>query len=177
MIDGSRRDLKPDAQAFDEVRISTVPRYKMSGLSGDEWRISAKVEFFRKGKMVHEEGCRDVAAACRLLPWYHAKACDNGKGFFAGEGDLCDQEGCAEPATVTYRKKQDYCNEGHPHPILYGEKQRRFCARHSTRGYCGLDDADANYEPIDGSTATPPAQGDQSPSIYGGTFVLGNGKT
>lgn len=34
--------LRPDAQAFDEIRIVTVPRYKQSGLSGDEWRIHAE---------------------------------------------------------------------------------------------------------------------------------------
>ena len=52
-----RRALKPDAQAFDEVRITTVPRYKMSGLSGDEWRISGKIQLLRKGKVVAEKGC------------------------------------------------------------------------------------------------------------------------
>jgi hypothetical protein len=51
-----RRALRPDAQAFDEVRIVTVPRYKISGLSGDEWRISSHIEFYRKGRKVHERG-------------------------------------------------------------------------------------------------------------------------
>lgn len=170
------RDLKPDAQAFDEVRVTTVPRYKTSGLSGDEWRISAKIEFMRKGRVVAEEGCRDVEAACRLMAWYYSKACDDGKGFFAGEGDLCDQEGCAETATVTYRKKQDYCREGHPHEIKYTEKVRRFCARHSTRGDCGLDDADDNYELIAGSREEPSAA-DESPSVFGGTIVIGGAPT
>lgn len=39
---------RPDAQAFDEVRITTVPRWKESELSGDEWRISAKMEFLNR---------------------------------------------------------------------------------------------------------------------------------
>gem|GEM_PF-6705725 len=43
-----RYALRPDAQAFDEIRIVTVPRYKTSGLSGDEWRISAMIQFFAK---------------------------------------------------------------------------------------------------------------------------------
>lgn len=111
--DKQSRDLRPDAQAFDEVRITTVPRYKTSGLSGNEWRISAKVELMRNGRVIVEEGCRDVETACKLLAWYHANAHDDGKGYFAGEGDFCDQEGCAEIATVTLRKKQDYCREGH----------------------------------------------------------------
>ncbi len=60
------RALKPDAQAFDEVRIRTVPRWKESGLSGDEWRISATVEFWRKGKppAVENDGQRSLMQAC-----------------------------------------------------------------------------------------------------------------
>ena len=166
------RDQKPDAQAFDAVRITTVPRYKTSGLSGNEWRISAKIEFLRKGRVVHEEACRNVESACRLLPWYHAKACDNGKGFFAGEGDICDQEGCAEPATVTLKKKQDICRScgnASPHTEYTDRvtKIRKFCARHSTRGDCGLDDADRNYEPMTGEQSAPQT-GDESPSAFGG---------
>lgn len=163
------RALKPDAQAFDAISITTVPRYKTSGLSGDEWRISAKVEFFRKGRSVHEQHCRDVETACRLMAWFHAKACDDGKGFFAGENDLCDQEGCSEPATVTYALKKSFCTScGHgrepPFTSLAGDKYiRRFCERHSTRGDCGLDDADTNYERIEGEPAPPPAA-DQKPA-------------
>ena len=56
------RDLKPDAQAFDAVRITTVPRYKTSGLSGDEWRISAHVELLRKNDAA------PVVAQCQLAP-------------------------------------------------------------------------------------------------------------
>jgi hypothetical protein len=44
------RAQKPDAQAFDEVRIKTVPRYKTSGLSGDEWRISATIQLMLSGQ-------------------------------------------------------------------------------------------------------------------------------
>ena len=160
------RALKPDAQAFDEVRITTVPRYKTSGLSGDKWRISAKIEFFRKGQLAHEEHCRDVETACRLLAWFHSNACDNGKGFFAGEGDQCDQEGCSAPATVTYAIKKSHCRScGHgdqpPFTSLAGDKYvRRFCDRHKTRGDCGLDDADENYEVIDGKASEAAARGD-----------------
>ena len=31
----------PDDEWYDEVRIVTVPRYKTSGLSGDEWRFTS----------------------------------------------------------------------------------------------------------------------------------------
>lgn len=142
------RDLKPDAQAFDEVRITTVPRFKESGLSGDEWRISANAQFFRKGKLIVERGFRNIETACNYLGAAHGEACDDGKGYFAGEGEICDQEGCAEPATVTYRKKADYCRAGHKTEIPeHRTSVRKFCDRHKHRGDCGLDDADENYEP------------------------------
>jgi hypothetical protein len=142
-------DLKPDAQAFDEIRLVTVPRYKMSGLSGDEWRISARIEFYRKGRLVHESGGqRNIQVAASFLAYEHARACDDGKGYFAGERDVCDQEGCAEVATVFYQKKANYCREAHktePHRPTY----RQFCEKHKTRGDCAFDDADANYEAIE----------------------------
>lgn len=144
-------DLRPDAQAFDEIRIVTVPRYKTSGMSGDEWRISARIEFYRKGRKVHEEtGLRNVETAAKFLAYEHARASDNGHAYFATEGDRCDQEGCAERATVQYRKLFDYCRSGHKtNPLeLFPDRWtvRQFCDRHKQRGDCALDDADVNYE-------------------------------
>lgn len=154
-MDGIRRDLKPDAQAFDKVTIETVPRWKDSELSGSEWRISASIKFYRKGELVHETGCLNVEYACYLVGAKHIEACDNAKGYFAGERDICDQEGCAEKATVKLKKKFDYCRDGHK-----SEKPstayRIFCERHSGRGNCGLDDADRNYEPLIGLVPRPP---------------------
>jgi len=138
---------KPDGQAFDRIEIVTVPRYKESGLSGDEWRISAAIIFYRKGQEVHRVTTRNVQSACHHLAWHHDAAVSDGKGYFAGERDVCDQEGCAELATVWYRLKNQFCREGHgtePHRETY----RQFCERHSTRGDCGLEDADRNYEKI-----------------------------
>jgi hypothetical protein len=137
--------LRPDAQAFDEIRIITVPRYKMSGLSGDEWRIHAEAQFYRKGKLIFSEVCRDTQTAAGLLYSWYVKACDDAKGYFAGDGATCDQEGCCEPATVRLRRKASYCREGHQAPVSDVSLYRHFCERHKTRGDCGLDDADANY--------------------------------
>lgn len=139
------RALKPDAQGFDEVCIVTVPRYKQSGLSGDEWRISAVVQVYRKGKMVHEQGYRNVETAAKYLPALLGSLNDDGKAFYAGEGDICDQEGCHDPATVTYKLKFRYCSAGHASDTI-GIEIRKFCDAHKTRGDCGLDDADRNYE-------------------------------
>lgn len=143
------RDLKPDAQGFDEIRILTVPRWKESELSGDEWRISAKVQFWRKGRLVHEVGYgRNVESAVIALGYLWQQAHDDGKAFFAGEDNLCDQEGCSAEATVTYRKKFAYDTSGNKHD-LHRETHRKFCDRHKRRGDCGLDDADDNYELVE----------------------------
>jgi hypothetical protein len=144
-VERINRALKPDAQAFDEIRIFTVPRYKTSGLSGDEWRISARIEFWRKGKLCAEDGARDVESAAKFLAWKLAMACDDGKAYYAGEGDICDQEGCANPATVTLRLRKRFCRDGHEYEP-HGIEVRKFCDQHKTRGDCGLDDADVNYE-------------------------------
>lgn len=139
------RANRPDHQAFDEIRIITVPRYKQSGLSGDEWRISARIDFYRKGHIVHSESWRNISTAAEFLNWSMTKANEDGHGYSSADADYCDQEGCAEKAVITYRKKANYCNDGHktdPHrPTI-----RRFCEKHRQRGDCGLDDADNNYE-------------------------------
>lgn len=153
-----RRALKPDAQAFDEVRIITVPRYKTSEMSGDEWRISATIEFWRKGQKVHESYASRIEYACTLLGGELLRAQDDAKGYFAGEGDICDQEGCAAKADTTLRLKQQFCRAGHPsNPYEYDNRPlvRKFCSRHSQRGDCGLEDADANYDVIQGQQSAP----------------------
>ena len=148
-----QRAIKPDAQAFDEVRIVTVPRYKQSGLSGDEWRISTRIEFWRKGCLVHEEHWGRIEGACAAVGYFYQKAKDDGKGFYAGENNaegnpLCDQEGCSALATVTYKLKRGYDKEGNERPFMSSGEIRCFCDRHKVRGDCGLEDADNNYEVV-----------------------------
>lgn len=150
---GPRFALRPDAQGFDEIRITTVPRYKTSGLSGDEWRISAKTEFLRKGKVVYETYWGNVQNAANGLGADLMRAGDDGRGFYGGGGDTCDQEGCAEKATAVFRLKQLYCREGHATPPMT-PTHRQFCLAHMKRGDCGLEDSDQNYElvSLDGTT-------------------------
>jgi hypothetical protein len=170
---GPRRALRPDAQPFDEVRITTVPRYKTSGLSGDEWRISAKISFYRKSHVVHEKIVSTVEHACGFLMAEFYNACDAGHGYYAGEEELCDQEGCSERATVTYRVKKEF-SRSRPHEwnVEYDEIViRKFCQRHSKRGDCAFDDADANYELISGQQKEP-VQNDVSESIFGGVVSM-----
>lgn len=148
------RAMKPDAQPFDNISITTRPRYKTSGLSGDEWRISSVTEFYRKGELVHTVCHGNIEYAVRLLDADYINAIESGKAFFAGEGDRCDQEGCENEATVTYKLKHRYCREGHKTeatPTVLGEDAilvRKFCDEHKRRGDCGLEDSDTNYEVV-----------------------------
>ena len=170
---------RPDAQAFDEVRIVTVPRYKTSGMSGDEWRISATIQFWRKGVLRHESaGFRMVETALAFAPAEWHRACAAGAAYFASQGDWCDQEGCHEIAETVLRLKQRYCDgprgcgevkTGHD------EKRRQFCARHVRRGDCGREDADTNYEIVSGPglAGGRPEPSDESPSAFGGVVELG----
>lgn len=148
-----QRALRPDAQAFDEVRIVTVPRYKTSGLSGDEWRISARIDFMRKGRVVHSEVAGKVQAATAMLPGLYLRAMDDGLGYYAGMDDLCDQEGCAEKGTVTVLLLKEFSRDD---PHTWNRKDERrfrlFCDRHAKRGDCGMDDADRNYRVLSGGT-------------------------
>lgn len=146
-----QRAQKPDAQPFDEIRLVTVPRFKQSVLSGDEWRISIVAQFFRKGIKVHEETCgRNMEKATAILPWLYLRACDDGKGYFAGERDVCDQEGCSKQAVVAYARKREHARD-RPHEWSRedGQAVRLFCSEHRTRGDSCFDDMDDNYEQID----------------------------
>ena len=147
------RGVRPDAQAFDEIRIVTTPRYKTSGLSGDEWRISARADFYRNGGIVFTSASyRNVEIVCNFMGALHATAIDDGFAYFAGIDGVCDQEGCPEPSTVTYRLRQRFTREGIPYPEdrMTRPIHREFCNTHKRRGDCGLEDADHNYDLVPG---------------------------
>lgn len=63
--------------------------------------------------------------------------------------DLCFQPGCPAPGTSLYRRLHAFYPDGLPQPIDAGVVEyRRFCDVHTTRGDCGIDDCDSNYELI-----------------------------
>lgn len=146
MLDKPSRALRPDAQGFDEVRIVTCPRYKMSGLSGDEWRISTEIKFYRNGELRHSEFYRDIQTACGFAYAEYARACDDGKAYFAGEDEYCDQEGCSAEATHRLDIKTNHCDRCGVAAEHQFPQYRLFCDEHKRRGDCGIDDADRNYE-------------------------------
>jgi hypothetical protein len=149
-------------QMVDEVRITTVPRYKTSNASGDEWRFSASLELFYKGHLLYRAGFNNVMSAATSLPTVIQT--DTNKWDHPDVSDLCQQEGCAEKATYTYRIKKVYCKEGcgkvvPPCEFFPTSFIRKFCNYHNNRGDCALEDADDNYELIvyaDSDTMTNP---------------------
>lgn len=141
-----------DDEWYDEIRISIKPRYKTSGMSGDEWRLSARVEIFRKGVLLKERSFSKMHYAADFLPAILHEMSDEG---FSGSHEqferLCAQPGCKEDGVVEYRIiDQFYPTYGDKMPKreYLGEYRRRFCEAHAKRGDCGLEDADRNYELI-----------------------------
>ncbi len=150
-------DLKPsddrheDDEFFDHVEINCIERWKESELSGDEWRFSYEVSFWRKGQKLLSAGFSKLDWALDVVPYlrntYNPGINERHVEFV--DKDYCMQPGCSNKATIEYRKIKDWCNRcGNPHEITYFEKRRRFCNSHKRRGDCGLDDSDANYEVV-----------------------------
>ena len=166
----------PDDDHIDEVRIVTVPRFKTSGLSGDEWRIGARLLFYRKGQLLWQRSFSNVKVAAQALPWMLLTWGETNDYVVAqaDDKDICSQPGCSNPAASTYRLKSRFSrSEGYADPNADKEWAiyiRRFCRRHLRRGDCGIEDADNNYEVIEG-LGPDDAQGwqdDESPSVFGG---------
>lgn len=166
-----------DDEWFDEIRISVKPRYKTSGMSGDEWRVSALVEVFRKGVLLKDRSFSKLHYAADFLPAILHEMSDEG---FSGSHEqferLCAQPGCKEDGVVEYRIiDQFYPTYGDKMPKrdYLGEYHRRFCEAHARRGDCGLEDADRNYVLI---SAPPGWEGNadlgaaaaESPSSFAG---------
>jgi len=103
------------------------------------------MELTGKIKLVKETHTSNVQYAAYMLGARYIEACDNGDGYFGGEGNICDQEGCGEKATILAKKKFDYCRDGHKSESP-SSAFRMFCDRHSNRGDCGMDDSDMNYD-------------------------------
>lgn len=171
-----------DDDWIDEVRITTVPRYKTSGLSGDEWRFSALVQLFRKGHVLYERSFSKLHYAIDFLSAIQHEYSDNGRGSENVDGEnvdfdrYCFNPGCKEDGVVEYELIDEYI----PRYGIKEEKRswrgsvrRRFCEAHAQRGDCGLEDSDINYTLI---SAPPGWKGNadlgakqaESPSVFAG---------
>ena len=158
-----------DDEFYDRITVEVVPRYKTSSLSGDEWRISVRVQLWRKAAVVAERSWSKLEYALAGLHGWLQTLSDGGvpDGFDrSADQQKCHQPGCAEAGAVEVRLKGRYCQvnpHAGPHPPTF-DYRRRFCARHARRGDCAFEDADANYERLKGPLAAPYTT-DESPSI------------
>ena len=163
-----------DDEYIDEIRIDLVPRFKTSEMSGDEWRVSGRVRFFRKGHEVWSRSFSKLSTAVNALSWFWMVA-DEGPPdewkMLTKEQELalCQQPGCSDASVKRYRfKKIRDCKQSgrmyEPDPSF--EYVTAFCARHAHRGDCGLEDTDDNYEILSGGNnqASPVESKDLSPA-------------
>lgn len=151
------RATAPDYQPYDEVRITTEPRFKTSDLSGNEWRISAVVLFIKKGIVVGRHDFHDVETAIRYLPVTTDRWSEMDEGAIEGarevvkQARLCDQEGCAKKATRAYVIKKYKCKKCASDLEMYDWRKGTvvlFCEEHKHRGDSDLVDNDSNYEEV-----------------------------
>ena len=90
------------------------------------------------------------------------------------EREHCQQVGCSEPPKNFYHLKRlqlDGRVMVEPENHFTGQ-YTWFCPRHTTRGDCGMEDADANLVLVDGNGVPMPHAGDESPSAFGGVIEL-----
>jgi len=175
--------IYPDAPFVDEVKIETVPRYKTSDLSGDEWRYLYRVTLWRKGILVEQRECSTMECAAAAVPSMVINPDFFTRIKFTDEHPelrlLCDNLGCKNKAEATYRLKThrcDKCGERGPEDF---QQTVAFCNVHRQRGNCGILDADSNYTLVSGPAApfkegevNPAAESFESPSGFGGAVTM-----
>lgn len=158
----------PDFESFDRIELKVVPRYKTSGLSGDEWRQHVEMSFYFKGKLVHSSGSSDMKNAIMRLGhvWGEAQ-CPIPMEVINIEETKCDQPSCEEDAVGKYLIKRETSDHGDyiDPTTVYGRKYRQFCAKHARRGDCSREDSDDNYEPMDGLNPESSTNTEESRSV------------
>lgn len=146
-----------DSGTHDKVTVETIERWKESEMSGDEYRFSYRVTWWRNGMVFDRRSFGSMAYAQARIGMGTPEERDEEElarrvhseremlWTREREAELCAQPACSLFAVAEFRLRKAWCNrcgEGH---ISTSDQRRRFCGRHLLRGDCGLDDADANY--------------------------------
>jgi hypothetical protein len=165
----------PDFESFDKITLEVVPRYKTSGLSGDEWRTSVHATFWFKGEKVHERSWTSMQYAIMLLAheWVTQQE-PIPERVIKLEESKCDQPGCANDAVARFRIKRETSEHGEWLDRSDSSMRyfRKFCKKHVERGDCSREDCDENYEPLDAVTSAASTNVEESPSVLGPVIVL-----
>lgn len=158
----------PEWEAFDRIEMRIIPRYKTSGMSGDEWRQHVEVTLYFKGAEVASFGARDMHCATAMLG---AKLLELGSPIpdtiiELERSGLCDQPSCARQSEGRYLLKREFSRQGEAIDPAESSLShyRQFCKLHARRGDCGREDADRNYEPMDMLTPEQSTNLVESPS-------------
>ena len=208
------------------LRTCIKPRYKTSGLSGNEWRIRAVLDVFKGAaeepffsrsfhsmrrlfeyapKFIYSD-CRDVLDCSTAslivrrkgvtlfqqwfptfgepaigLGWYITIANEGTEGVEwhhltdAEEREHCQQVGCGDPPVNFYHLKKLQAGNNslmiEPEYDFIGQ-YTWYCARHTERGDCGLEDADDNMELVSGTGVPLVRLEDESPSGFAGAIEV-----
>ena len=154
-------------EPFDEVRMRVVPRYKTSGLSGDEWRTGVVCELLFKGEVVADTFWSSMeVAATRLAAFMDDSACPIPERVIEIEAVKCFQPSCKNDSVATYLLKRLTSRQGEylAESEHYCDSVRRFCRVHLRRGDCSREDCDENYEVIDGPGPESSSNVQESPA-------------
>lgn len=143
----------PDFEVFDKITMEVIPRYKQSGLSGDEWRQHVEVTLYFKGKEIKRFGARTMHIASMML---------GHELIFITEDESipdkvrelekvkCFQSSCDQDATTKNYLKNLFSSSGMKLDAseIHFPYYRKFCDKHSTRGDCSREDCDKNYSKV-----------------------------
>lgn len=138
------------------------------------------VRLVRKGHLLWTASFPSFADAAIGLAWHQVIAGESSQLTMIPddvERTLCCQAGCAAPPVCLYRLKKiqkGRCRSTFLDPDEFDARHRWFCARHAHRGDAGFEDADTNYEVIEGidPRSAAIAEEDESPSAFGGVLRL-----
>jgi hypothetical protein len=164
-----------DWEAFDRITFDVVPRFKTSGLSGDEWRQHVQVRFWHKGEVVFETGYRDMRCALALAQSDFLRQQEPiPERVIELEQESCDQPSCPAPPVGRFALKKQTSDRGDYLDMTdqYFGAYRQFCKKHLRRGDCSREDADDNYEPIDAATAEDSTNLEESPSVLASPIMV-----
>jgi hypothetical protein len=156
-----------DDEFCDEIRFKVVPRFKTSGLSGDEWRTIVRVELLRKGAVYATKSFSTMHFAIMMMGAFFVQAHEPvPKEAIDHEKTKCDQPGCSEDAVNHYKKKlEKHGNGGLTSPAPKDRELRcKFCPRHSERGDSDLEDRDDNLVLVQGDGEVDRNLNDESPA-------------
>ena len=162
-------------EVYDHLSFTIVPRYKTSGLSGDEWRTSVKVEYYFKGTLIKTETFSNMEAALVLA---HTDIFHSGRPIDTQvleiEERKCDQPGCSQDYVGRMRLKKETSRQGDYLDLSDTSIThfRKFCLVHIERGDCSREDADDNYISLDKVSAPDSQNNEESPAIFGGVIDL-----